>query len=445
MVYSDIVLAIVVWWVAALIRNALVGGPLSETTIAVSVPGMLAWLALRGAMGLYPGYALSQVAELRRQVYTVLGAALVSLMFAFFLQVGDFVSRLVLLLGFAGILVSSPLVRYGAKLILRKSGLWGKPVIVVGSGEEGRGLVQLLEEEWGYGLKPAVLFEGSEESRELSDAVELSRRYGVDTIMLVISRDEQESLGKMSSLASYSFRHVIVIPDLEGIVNSAVAVRDFSGNFGVEIKHNLLDPWSRRSKRALDLVLTILGGLVLIPLMLILAALVKLDSSGPVFYAQRRVGAADREFRCWKFRTMHPDADAVLANHLYEHPHLRSEWELDHKLREDPRVTRVGRFLRKTSLDELPQLWNVVRGQMSLVGPRPIVDAEVTKYRDAYELYRRVTPGITGMWQVSGRNNTSYDERVALDSYYVRSWSVWLDLVLLARTVESVLLRKGAY
>ena len=445
MLYSDIVLALVVWWFAALIRNALVGAPLSETTVAVIVPGMLAWLILRYAVGMYPGYALSPVAELRRQVYAVLGAALVSLMFAFFLQIGDFVSRLVLLLGFAGILLASPLSRHGAKWILRRSGLWGKPVVVVGSGEEGSGLIQLLEEEWGFGLRPAAHFEGSEESGVLSEAVELSRRHGVDTIILVISREDRERLGRMTNLASYSFQHVIVIPDVGGIISSAVAVRDFSGNFGVEIKHNLLDPWSRRAKRTLDLLLTTLGGMVLIPLLLILAALVKLDSSGPVFYAQRRVGAADREFRCWKFRTMHINAESLLENYLEDQPHLRAEWELDHKLRDDPRVTRVGRFLRKTSLDELPQLWNVVRGQMSLVGPRPIVDAEVAKYRDAYELYRRVTPGITGMWQVSGRNNTSYDERVALDSYYVRSWSVWLDIVLLARTIESVLLRKGAY
>lgn len=252
-------------------------------------------------------------------------------------------------------------------------------------------------------------------------------------------------MGRLGKLASYSFRHVIIVPDLEGVVNSAVAVRDFSGNFGVEIKHNLLDPWSRRTKRGLDLLLTTFGGLVLIPLLLALGTLLKLDSTGPVFYAQRRIGAGGEEFRCWKFRTMHANAEVLLESYLSNDPRLRAEWELEHKLRDDPRVTRVGRFLRKTSLDELPQLWNVLVGQMSLVGPRPIVVAEVAKYGEAYDLYRRVTPGISGMWQVSGRNNTSYEERVALDSYYVRSWSVWLDLIILARTIESVLLRRGAY
>jgi lipopolysaccharide/colanic/teichoic acid biosynthesis glycosyltransferase len=134
-----------------------------------------------------------------------------------------------------------------------------------------------------------------------------------------------------------------------------------------------------------------------------------------------------------------------LARHLDQHPELRTEWERDHKLRDDPRVTPVGRFLRKTSLDELPQLWNVFCGQMSLVGPRPIVDEEVPRYGESFKLFTRVRPGVTGMWQVSGRNDTTYTERVALDSYYVRNWSPWLDLYILAHTLRVVVMGKGAY
>jgi len=134
-----------------------------------------------------------------------------------------------------------------------------------------------------------------------------------------------------------------------------------------------------------------------------------------------------------------------LTNLLESNPEVRSEWEKSQKLRRDPHVTRTGRFLRKTSLDELPQLWNVLRGEMSLVGPRPIVDAEVAKYHEVYKLYRRVRPGISGLWQVSGRSDTTYEERVAMDAYYVHNWSVWLDLVILARTVKSVISSLGAY
>ena len=139
------------------------------------------------------------------------------------------------------------------------------------------------------------------------------------------------------------------------------------------------------------------------------------------------------------------DADRVLQSYLASNPVYRAEWEQDHKLRNDPRITRVGRFIRKTSLDELPQLWNVVRGEMSLVGPRPIVEAEISKYSDRFVLYAKVTPGITGMWQVSGRNDTTYGERVELDAFYARNWSPWLDLYILACTIKVVLLGSGAY
>jgi lipopolysaccharide/colanic/teichoic acid biosynthesis glycosyltransferase len=142
---------------------------------------------------------------------------------------------------------------------------------------------------------------------------------------------------------------------------------------------------------------------------------------------------------------MFQNADVVLEHYLDEHPELQDEWNRDHKLKYDPRVTRIGRFLRKTSLDELPQLWNVIRGDMSLVGPRPIVEAEIEKYGHYYGLYTMVKPGITGLWQVSGRNNTTYDERVQLDAYYVRNWSPWMDLFLLLRTIRIVLFAKGAY
>ena len=143
---------------------------------------------------------------------------------------------------------------------------------------------------------------------------------------------------------------------------------------------------------------------------------------------------------------MVPNADQRLEQHLEKHPELREEWEKDHKLKNDPRVIPgVGQFLRKCSIDELPQLWNVLCGEMSLVGPRPIVTAEVEKYNDVFPLYLKVIPGITGLWQISGRNNTTYDRRIQLDAYYVRNWSPWLDLYILFRTVKTVLLREGAY
>jgi Undecaprenyl-phosphate galactose phosphotransferase WbaP len=255
----------------------------------------------------------------------------------------------------------------------------------------------------------------------------------------------REHLSQLVDLASVSFRSVTVIPNLGGITNSAVVARDFAGTFGVEIKYNLLDPWARRFKRALDLLGAVLGGLLISPILLAILVLIKLDSPGPAFYGHTRIGVEGKHFRCWKFRTMHVDAERVLEQYFRKNPRSRAEWERSQKLRDDPRITRTGRFLRKTSLDELPQLWNVLRGEMSLTGPRPIVDAEVSKYGTVFELYRRIRPGMSGLWQISGRSSISYTERVAIDSHYVRNWSFWLDLIILARTVKTVVLGSGAF
>ena len=204
-------------------------------------------------------------------------------------------------------------------------------------------------------------------------------------------------------------------------------------------------PFSSATKRAKDVVLATVGGLAMLPLLGLVALLVKLTSKGPVLYGHTRRGYGGRTFTCWKFRTMVCNGEEVLEEHFGKHPETRQEWEQHLKLRDDPRVTRLGRFLRKTSIDELPQLWNVLRGEMSLVGPRPIVDDEIPMYGDVYRLYAAVRPGITGLWQVSGRNNTTYPERVQFDSHYVRNWSLWLDLVILGRTVGTVVRADGAY
>ncbi len=198
-------------------------------------------------------------------------------------------------------------------------------------------------------------------------------------------------------------------------------------------------------KRCTDLLVLTLFAPFYLPLMLALGMVVKATSAGPVFYGQRRVGYRGRYFKAWKFRTMVPNADQILEQYLDANPEMRDEWERDHKLRKDPRITSIGRVLRKTSLDELPQLWNVFVGQMSLIGPRPIVSEEIDKYGDVFDDYKQVLPGITGLWQVSGRNNTTYERRVQLDKDYVSNWSLGRDLLILFRTIKTVLLREGAF
>lgn len=204
-------------------------------------------------------------------------------------------------------------------------------------------------------------------------------------------------------------------------------------------------PAYRAAKRIMDLSLAGAVAVATAPVFAALYVLIKIASPGPVFYSQRRIGFGGIHFKAWKFRTMVVNADKVLNQYLAENPKMKEEWDRDHKLKNDPRITWIGGVLRKTSLDELPQLWNVLKGEMSLVGPRPIVDAEVEKYGEVYGQLERVMPGVTGLWQVSGRNNTTYEERVNLDSQYCRNWSLWFDACILVRTAQTVLMREGAY
>jgi Undecaprenyl-phosphate galactose phosphotransferase WbaP len=207
----------------------------------------------------------------------------------------------------------------------------------------------------------------------------------------------------------------------------------------------LLRESAGRVKRALDLILGALLLVVSVPIGVLIAAAIWLESGRPILFAHRRIGQGGKTFLLYKFRSMVANADAVLQRHLEQRPELAMEWRRDHKLKDDPRVTRVGRFLRKRSLDELPQFWNVLRGDMSLVGPRPIVPEETAKYGPRFRMYTLVKPGLTGLWQVSGRNDTSYRKRVSLDAEYIRRWSLWLDLRILLQTVRVVVGGHGAY
>jgi Undecaprenyl-phosphate galactose phosphotransferase WbaP len=200
-----------------------------------------------------------------------------------------------------------------------------------------------------------------------------------------------------------------------------------------------------RLARVLDISLILIAAPYIILAFLFIMVLIKLDSAGPVFYRQARIGRQGRKFYVYKFRTMVQNADQILQEYLESSPELKAEWLATHKLKEDPRVTHIGATLRKLSLDELPQLWNIIIGDMSLIGPRPIVDAEVEKYGKCFDLYIQVRPGLTGLWQVSGRNNTTYERRVELDQYYILNRSLKLDLQILWKTVFVVFKQDGAY
>jgi Undecaprenyl-phosphate galactose phosphotransferase WbaP len=215
-------------------------------------------------------------------------------------------------------------------------------------------------------------------------------------------------------------------------------------HLGSSSRDNVARPIREPLKRVFDVVGAILLGIGFLPLILVIAVLLHMEG-GPIIFRHRRVGRNGKAFDCLKFRSMVPDADRVLRELLEEHPEFKAEWLRDHKLRDDPRITAVGRFLRRTSLDELPQLWNVIRGEMSLVGPRPVIREELLRYGRCACVYLSARPGVTGLWQVTGRNNTDYRRRVVLDVYYVRRQNLFLDLYILLKTTYVVLGGSGAY
>jgi exopolysaccharide biosynthesis polyprenyl glycosylphosphotransferase len=268
-------------------------------------------------------------------------------------------------------------------------------------------------------------------------------KYGVEELILatsaISSRDNVTDIFRR--FGSCADVHVRLSSGLYEIITTGLRVKEFAYVPLVEVNQVRLTGIDRALKLLLDYSLTILGLILAFPLMLLIGLAVKLDSPGPVIYRRRVMGVNASKFDAYKFRTMAVNGDEILE----ANPALKAELAQNHKLKNDPRITRMGKLLRKTSLDELPQLINVLRGEMSLVGPRMITQPEMEKYSRWDMNLLTVRPGITGLWQVSGRSDVSYDERVRMDMYYIRNWSIWLDLQLLIQTFPAVIKRRGAY
>ena len=403
-------------------------------------------------VGIAPPEELLRLSYATSLVFVILGAA------TFMYKAGADYSRGAFVFAWGLALVLVPLGRALARELFARKPWWRAAVLVLGAGKTGEAVVRALRKQPGLGLKPIALLDDdpAKQGREveglpvvgcLERAPEFAQK-GVKYAVVAMPGVPRERLLELLEKHAERFPHLILVPDLFGFSSLWLTARDMGGGGGVlglELRQKLLLPGPRWVKRAMDLALVLLFALPMALALTLLGLLIRLDSSGSVFYAHRRIGLAARDFRAWKFRSMVKDADQLLREYLQAHPELQEEWERDRKLKNDPRVTWIGRFLRRTSLDELPQLWNVLRGEMSLVGPRPIVEEEVKRYGPLFSLYTKVRPGLTGLWQVSGRSDTTYAERVAMDAYYVRNWSPWLDLYILARTVWVVLFGKGAY
>ena len=402
-------------------------------------PLLFAFLAAYAASGLYTSIALHPAEELRRLTVSTSLVCLSLGAMTFLAKEGVAYSRAVFLIAWLGSLAAVPSLRTLVRHVCGPRRWWGHAAVIVGNADSSAYLLAQLRAKASLGLKPVGV--AAPEA-----CAQYRKRFGVR--WAIVSATDCRESGDLPGLLfelQQIFSRVILVPDVAGLPSLRVDSTDLNGILGLEMSHRLLRPSSVRIKKASDLALAALCSLAALPLLAAIAIAIKLTSPGPVFYGHLRRGRANRPFQAWKFRTMVSDADAVLARHLSEHEEAREEWRATQKLARDPRITAVGRWLRRTSLDELPQLWNVLRREMSLVGPRPIIDAEIERYGRGYALYQRVLPGLTGLWQVSGRNRLPYEERVKLDLYYVTNWSFWLDLYILARTLRAVVQGEGAW
>jgi Undecaprenyl-phosphate galactose phosphotransferase WbaP len=371
---------------------------------------------------------------------------------------GEMSRTVVVLMG----LVSVPLlpsIRMMLKKVLRGLGLLKRRVIILGAGETGRLIVRALQKEPNYGYRVLGFVdddpekfgkraEGVKIHRGIDRAVQYINRCNVEDLFIAMPGAGKERLQELINRLQHKVERILFVPDIFGIAVLGTNLQHFFHEeaFAFEMKNNLSSPLNILLKRCFDVSVSILLLPVLAIPMAVVTFLIMLDSKGPAVFSQERIGRRGRTFRCFKFRTMYRDAEERLAGLLEKNPEAKQKWETHWKLDDDARVTRIGKFLRTTSLDELPQIFNVLKGEMSLVGPRPVTQEEIDKYyKDRADLCFSVLPGITGLWQVSGRSNTSYDYRITLDSWYVRNWNLWLDIVILFKTLRIVIKREGAY
>ncbi len=383
----------------------------------------------------------------------MLGVSLAAMLCAGFLEYSSHQqeSRIFLVLTWLIFPLIAAMFRRIARDVLSRLGLWQMPVLIVGSGEAAEQAKTALHSEPGLGYRVVDTFDSdadalsrSKHLNEPSHWRRLLQRRNADMLVLALDTNDRGARELTESLvrARVPFS---TMPRLDGLPVLGFGQTCFFSHDTVmfSYRNNLAKPGARAAKIIFDLTAALLLLLLSAPVLLAIVFAVKLDG-GPTLFAHRRIGANGREFSCFKFRSMVPDAETVLSLSLAKDAALALEWEASRKLRRDPRITTVGRFLRAASLDELPQLFNVLRLEMSLVGPRPIVRAEVARYAEDIAYYYETRPGLTGLWQVSGRSDATYRQRVQLDTWYVKNWTIWHDVAILAKTIPTVLKRQGA-
>ncbi len=393
----------------------------------------------------------------RRMVTTnefmlILKANIFTLVVIFFFvaitKMGDGVSRTILILHFL-LNAFIPIWSYIIKKYAFKFVFLRRPVFAICDTNGEKNILKWFEEGNPFGYDIRVIYnidkmDISEVHRKIN---KLIKKDVYDSAIIDFDSNNIFNLSDLVDHIQKNIHEVIILPKISKMpmLNGELISSIHHKGMAFYVKNNLLSPVDSQIKITFDYILSLSLILIFSPFLIVLYVLVYIDTKGKPIFKQRRIGKGGKFFNIYKFRTMLVNADELLQKLLEENEEIRNEWKRDFKLKNDPRITKLGTFLRKTSLDELPQLINILQGKMSLVGPRPIVEDEIKKYGEYFEYFTAVNPGITGLWQVSGRNDIDYDERVQLDIWYVRNWSIELDLEILIKTIVVVLGKKGSY
>jgi len=401
--------------------------------------------------------------ETKQTVKGVTLAFLLTLAILFLGKTSDAVSRSVLMLGYIASIILLPIGRLVVKTALTRIGLGVKPVLILGVGKTGEMVARTLIRDKFLGYQIIGFLDDDPNKRvtgakiddtlipvlgSFDDCDRLMEQYGIRHLILAAPGMPARKLVELVNRLQRRAASVTVIPDLFGVPVIGVEAEHYFDDkmLSFRIRNRLASPWNMLAKRVFDLVVSTIVVVATLPLIAAISIAIRLDSRGPAIFSQHRIGQRGKEFDCYKFRTMYSNNEEILQKYLEGNPKAKRDWDKYAKLKgKDPRVTPVGHLLRKFSLDELPQLINVLKGDMSLVGPRPYLPRESAKLSDHAASILLSRPGVTGLWQVSGRNEIDFDGRMDLESWYVRNWSLWLDITILIRTIGVVLMRKGAY
>ena len=405
-----------------------------------------AFAKLYGGSFFYPGLGVNRVEELKRLSLCVLFSYVFVFSYLGLTRTIEQFSRIALTAGMLVTMVVLPLVRMELfPRLCRRLGIFRKRILIVDIDGRGRRFAQEVENAPHWNVRIAGFLDDRGSGPDVLGRLEECDRVAADHhLNYVVLCAPKHVYDRWIRKFLKTFNHVLWIPDYRElpILRSYPTAIGVTGGF--EISNRLHMKTYRRIKKVMEFLLAVVIMPFIVLAGLLIGLLIKLTSRGPVLYRAKRLGMNGKTIHVLKFRTMYQDADAILEKMLEENPRMKKEWHERFKLKKDPRVTPLGNFLRKTSIDELPQFWNVIRGEMSIIGPRPIVEDEVQYYGNDFPVFSMVKPGITGLWQVSGRSNTSYESRVRLDVYYVLNWSVWLDYYIFLQTIVAVLLRRGA-